>query len=237
MYKGRLLRLLSFLGLTGVLAVLASSAALAQPAPVYCLDGSTVTLPVTLTLEGHSRALTQSLVDGFIVPNSFDHSTFYTVVLPGFPVLFFSAPAGPSDDPSGFSSIFEKHSIHAGACTGREAGVPRSFWACYSKTQTDPMVAGLEGTAKGLYALGMSVPYATLDPLSSTKLNSGVYLTCTLPTGYSVKSGVAVSTGGGEIWDSTGTVPGAIPATTSYVQYLLTAPETAGGYTQLAVKQ
>jgi hypothetical protein len=145
MYKRQVLRLLSFVGLTSVLAVLASSAALAQPAPTYCLDGRTTTLPTTMTLDGLSRSLTEALADN-IIASSFDHSTFYLEIFAG--KLFFDIPDDPSFVPGPVSS---KHSIHSGACTGGEhvavAGASFMCGAGYGVTSTPDYIAGKSATA------------------------------------------------------------------------------------------
>ena len=75
--------------------------------------------------------------------------------------------------------------------------MPRKFLGCYSAFQTDPAP----------FAEGMTPPYAVMEPVSATSLGNGFYLICRLPAGYSVKAGVAVSTGfGGPVLDSTGSI-------------------------------
>lgn len=76
--------------------------------------------------------------------------------------------------------------------------VPRNFWLCFSKSR-NPAVYD-RGLAEKLYADGYTVPYAVQEAVSDTAIGNGVYLTCDLPAGYSVKAGVAVSTGGGDIF-------------------------------------
>jgi hypothetical protein len=75
-----------------------------------------------------------------------------------------------------------------------------------------------------LFEEGYWVPFAVQAPVSDTNIGNGIYLTCNLPDGYTVKSGVAVSTGGGEIYTG--------PA--DLVNYMLT--QMPLDYTVLAAK-
>ena len=75
----------------------------------------------------------------------------------------------------------------------------RSFWLCYSIFQTDPAPYS-RSDALANRAAGRTVPFAVPDPLSRTRLANGLYLVCNLPAGYTVRNGVAVSTGSGEIF-------------------------------------
>ena len=101
-------RLLSVCGLAGLIAVSASTAALAQTAP-DCVNGTTTTLPTTLTFSGGSRALAEATADA-IISNSFDGSTFYL----GFAI----GGGGPiSSSPTRRPSIQRRLSLRATAPT------------------------------------------------------------------------------------------------------------------------
>lgn len=116
------------------------------------------------------------------------------------------------------------NTVTLGACgVGAAVFTDREFWLCYSRSQVDPAVYS-RGRAIKLYEDGYTVPYAIQVPVSDTNIGNGVYLTCNLPTGYTVKSGVAVSTGGGEIYGG--------PA--DLVNYMLT--QMPLDYTRLATK-
>jgi hypothetical protein len=79
------------------------------------------------------------------------------------------------------------------------SGGDRHYWLCYAAGQVDPGVYPRE-VAEALFAhgTGYTVPLAVREPVSRTQIGH-VYLTCTLPAGYTVVEGAAVSTGRGEI--------------------------------------
>lgn len=113
--------------------------------------------------------------------------------------------------------------VSEGPCTAPTVSADRSFWLCYSNSQTDPAVYS-RSSAINLYEAGYRVPFAIRDPLSRTNIGNGIYLMCNLPAGYTVQSGIAVSTGGGDLY--------ANPA--SLVAYML--GEMPLDYTRLAVR-
>lgn len=91
------------------------------------------------------------------------------------------------------------NTITEGACDAPgQVFSDRNFWLCFSKSRNPAVYS--RGVAMKLYEDGYTVPHAIQAPVSDTNIGNGVYLTCNLPTGYTVKSGVAVSTGGGEIY-------------------------------------
>ncbi len=115
------------------------------------------------------------------------------------------------------------NTITAGPCGDPTVSTDRSFWLCYANGQTDPGVYS-RSRAIELYEAGYRVPFAVRDPLSGTNVGNGMYLTCTLPAGYVVQAGVAVSTGGGDLYTSP----------SSLVAYML--GEMPLDYTRLAAR-
>ncbi len=184
-----------------VVALVAAMAtpALAQvPAPtLYCVNGATTTLPVTITGGGGaSFELTEFGADFFL--SAPGNGTFYVgiSIAAGTPLAVRHRPP-PFDVNTILQPGYSTNTVSRGACTAAFVNLDRNFWLCYSGFQTDPAVYS-RSEAIANYTAGMTVPFAVREPLSSTRLTSGLYLVCNLPAGYSAQSGVAVSTGSGE---------------------------------------
>jgi hypothetical protein len=141
-------RLLSVCGLAGLIAVIAATAALAQTATVYCVNGATTTLPTTLTFAGGSREFGEGTA-GAVISNSFDNSTFYLGFTSGGAGPFFFIPDSPTFDPATFLAPgYSTNSVSRGACApGTHPKVPGSSFMCASGyvAQSNPdYVAGKE---------------------------------------------------------------------------------------------
>jgi hypothetical protein len=159
MGRGRAMKLLSASGLVGLLAVLAATAALAQTAPVYCVNGATTTLPTTITFAGGSRALTEAVANN-IVSSSFDNSTFYLGFAIGGGGPFFFIPDSPTFDPAtALAPGYSTNSLRPGACAAgaRIPGVPGSSFMCAS---------GYGAQSNPDYVAGKSATETYLDPAS-----------------------------------------------------------------------
>lgn len=221
------------------IAVIAVPVAMADghevPAPVYCLDGQTVTLPVTMSVPQGSRTLTEGIANTAISTSNGYFFLGYVAQMSGVFFLF-------TDDEESAEEVFEPgysgpHRVQAGACAPGAAPFvpppPPMLPACYSRFQVDPAYYPF-ALAQSLYKLGYWRPYAVASPVSRTNLNNGYYLTCQLGS-RTVKNGAAISSGiGGTPYDSTGTIAGATPATAAYVQYLLSDPHLMGGFLEIA---
>jgi hypothetical protein len=194
-------RIVTLILVVFALAALAVPSAPAQEAPlVFCLNGTTITagddvIPLLRWLDPS--------IPGQIGVIPLDDAI-------AAEIRVFIAQGGTFV----IEGLTEVNTVSEGACAGGAAHIPRKFLGCYSVFQADPAP----------YAEGMTPPYAVMEPVSATSLGNGFYLTCRLPAGYSVKAGVAASTGfGGPVLDSTATIPGAVPFPASVIEYLLTA--------------
>ena len=139
-------RLLSASGLTGLVAVIAATAALAQTAPVYCVNGATTTLPTTLTFAGGSRVFTEATA-GSVIGNSFDNSTFYLgFTIGGAGPFFFIPPSSTFDPATTLAPGYSTNSVSLGACAaGSHPKVPGSSFMCapgYGALSNPDYVAG-----------------------------------------------------------------------------------------------
>jgi len=168
----------------------------------YCLDGESMTLPVPVSADQGSRDLTQDIADAIIDETG---GPFFFGFFDELDRLVFLLSSDVGDAEEFLEPGYTAHTITKGACQAAFVNLDRNFWLCYSKSQTDPAVYS-RSQAIELFDAGYWVPYAVMDPLSGTKLNSGLYLVCNLPAGYTAKGGVAVSTGGGEMYDDPGVV-------------------------------
>ena len=132
---GKVKRLLSVSGLVALVAVIAATVAPAQPAPapVYCVNGGTTTLPTTLTFSGGSAVFTQSVAE-FMISRSFDQSTFYlgNSITTGTPV-FVSLRPPPFNPGTILAPGYSTNSVSLGACTAASPrGGPGSSFMCAS---------------------------------------------------------------------------------------------------------
>jgi len=127
---GNVKRLVWVSGLAGFVAVIAATAALAQPATTYCVNGTATTLPTTVTFVGGSRILTEGTAE-FIISNSFDHSTFYVGFFLGGTRAFIVTPRSPADAAS-LAPGYSTNSVSRGACAVRHVAVPGSSFMCAS---------------------------------------------------------------------------------------------------------
>jgi hypothetical protein len=193
--RGRVLGSLVMCAL--VVFVAAITAAPAHAQTPYCVNGATTTLPVTLTGGGGATfVLTESGAEFFLAAPG--NGTFYIglSIAAGTPLALRHRPP-PFDPATILQPGYSTNTVSRGACTAAFVNLDRNFWLCYSRFQTDPAVFS-RSEAIANYTAGMTVPFAVREPLSSTRLASGLYLVCNLPAGYTAQSGVAVSTGGGE---------------------------------------
>lgn len=184
-----------------LLGVVFSATAGAQaPETLYCLNGVPTTLPADIVFTSDEQGsetgeLWEELALTIIADTG---GLFYTGWHPGDieePGWYFFW----GEDPAGFLDPgYTTNTVTEGACSAADVFVDRSFWLCFSKSRNPALYS--RGLAEKLYADGYTVPYAAQEPVSDTAIGNGVYLTCALPTGYSVKTGVAVSTGGGDIF-------------------------------------
>lgn len=205
-------------------AVVLSATAVAAPETVYCLNGVSTTLPAEVVFTTEEDSFTGEIWEELALIIIEDTGgLFYTGWYPGN-----GDPADWyfywGDDPGGFLDPgYTTNTVTEGACTAPGAVfVDREFWLCFSQSRNPAIYP--RGVAETLHEDGYTVPYAAQEAVSDTAIGNGVYLTCALPAGYSVKAGVAVSTGGGDIY----TGPPAL------VQYML--EEMPLDYTVLIAK-
>ena len=183
-----------------LLAVLAATALAVPvghaqtPPPSYCVDGQSVTLPVPISAAQGSRDLTQGIADLIIATTG---GPFFFGSIGGS--LFFLITADEGVAQSILAPGYTAHTVTSGACKATFVHLDRNFWLCYSPNQVDPAVYS-RSQAIANFQAGMTVPFAVREPLSNTRLASGLYLVCNLPAGYTPQGGVAVSTGGGEMY-------------------------------------
>lgn len=200
-------RIITIVAAALAVAALAASAALAgsqgsanTEATQYCLDGQTVTLPVEFNYSGGgSRMLTEGIADG-IIDTTGGHFFFGKMNAPPS-LLVFLLSSDSSDAEDFLEPGWTAHTVSSGACEAPEqpaVSADRNFWLCPSASRNPAVYSRADANTN--YAAGMTVPYAVQAAVSDTNIGNGVYLTCNLPAGYTVKSGVAVSTGGGEIY-------------------------------------
>ena len=161
-------RLVLVCALAGLIAVTAATAAIAQPTSVYCVNGTTTTLPTTITFAGGSRSLTEATA-GVVISNSFDHSTFYLGFAIGGSTAFFFIPDSTFDPDATLAPGYSKNSVSQGACssTTRHVAVPGSSFMCGSgygaqsgpdyvagKATTEEYLAGDPGRHYAFYVEG-----------------------------------------------------------------------------------
>jgi hypothetical protein len=155
----RLLSVCALAGLIAVIAVIAATAATAAPASVYCVNGTTTTLPTTLTFAGGSRVFGAATADA-VIANSFDHSTFYLGFVIGGSTAFFFIPDSSTFDPDAtLAPGYSTNSVSAGACTAKSAhvAVPGSSFMCgggYGEGSNPDYVAGKATTEEYLAGAG-----------------------------------------------------------------------------------
>jgi hypothetical protein len=146
-------RILAVAGTAVFLAVVGATAAPAQTATTYCVNGSSTTLPTTITFAGGSRVFTEGFAE-IVFANSFDQSTFYLGFLTGGSTAFFLIPDGSIDPNALLEPGYSVNTIRPGACTGgRIVGVPGRSFMCaagYGEVSTPDFVAGKEATEKYL---------------------------------------------------------------------------------------
>ncbi len=154
-------RLLSVAVLTGFLAVAAATTAAttAQAAPdtIYCVNGTSTTLPTTLTFSGGSRVLTEGTANAIIM-FSFNNSTFYLGFTSGGGGPFFFIPDSPTFDPATvLAPGYSTNSVSQGACAAgtRVPGIPGSSFMCAS---------GYGAQSNPDYVAGKSATETYLDP-------------------------------------------------------------------------
>lgn len=171
------------------------------PVTVYCLNGVSTTLPAEVVFTSDEQGsetgvLSEELALEIIADAG---GLFYTGWHPGDieePGWYFFW----GEDPAGFLDPgYTTNTVSEGACSAAAfVHVDRSFWLCFTKSRNPAVYP--RGLAMKLHEDGYTVPYAAQAPVSDTNIGNGVYLTCAMPAGYSVKAGVAVSTGGGDIF-------------------------------------
>jgi hypothetical protein len=194
--RGRVLGSLVLCALVVFAAALTAKPATAQT--VYCLNGATTTLPASVTFAGGSAVVTESVAE-FVIARAFDRSTFYVgISITTGTTVVVAARQPPFDPGTLLQPGFSTNTVTRGACTAALVHLDRNFWLCYSRSQTDPALYS-RSEAIANYTAGMTVPFAVREALSNTRLASGLYLVCNLPAGYVTQSGVAVSTGSGEV--------------------------------------
>lgn len=191
-------------------AALFATAALAVPAlatgengaaqSVFCLNGVSTTLPAEVVFTTEEDSETGELWEELALTIIEDTGgLFFTGWHPGNgedPGWYFYW----GDDPDGFLDPgYTTNTVTEGACSAPGAVFEdRTFWLCFSESRNPAVYP--RGLAEQLHKDGYTVPYAAQEAVSDTAIGSGVYLTCAMPAGYSVKAGVAVSTGGGDIY-------------------------------------
>jgi opacity protein-like surface antigen len=199
---GKIKKLLSISGLAALVAMVATTAALAQPAPasVYCVNGATTTLPITLTFAGGSRVFGEGTAEA-VISNSFDNSTFYLGRTSGGAGPFFFIPDSPTFDPAtALAPGYTTNSVSRGACTTgtRAPGIPGSSFMCASGygAQSNPdYVAGKSATETYLDpALGRHYAFFVQGDLNGVQLAQAAEgstpagsFYCRLPEGLKVQ--------------------------------------------------
>lgn len=200
-------RIMMFLAMVFLLAAIAVPAALAAgneestplPQNSYCLNGENVALPAPVSFGDVTRMLSQTVAEIVITDPEFN-GMFWMGYLEGTTTVVLAPPdlrdALADTPPPSFNTVAR------GSCAKPVAQPDRNFWLCYSRHQVDPAVYSRSDAVR-LYddGKGYWVPYAVKAAVSKTNIGNGVYLTCSIPAGYAV-TGNAVSTGGGEPFDS-----------------------------------
>ncbi len=222
----------------GVLAVAALAVPTAtgqQASPLHCLDGQTVTLPVSVSAAQGSGVLDAGQAGSIIASTG---GPFFFGELTGpSTLLVFLLTSNIVTAEAFLEPGFTQHTVTAGACPAGPfvPPPPPVLPACYSTHQVDPGYWP-NAIAKALYTLGYWRPYAVTEPVSNTNLGNGYWLTCRLD-GRTVKNGAAISSGmGGRPVDSTGTIPGAAQWPAAAVMDLLTNPDRMGEFVEIAVR-
>jgi hypothetical protein len=118
---------------TALVALVAAITAGPAPAQtVYCVNGATTTLPITLTFAGGSRVFGEATAEA-VISISFDHSTFYLGFAIGGAGPFFFIPDDPAFDPdANLAPGYTRHSVSHGACTAAHPVVPGAAFMCGS---------------------------------------------------------------------------------------------------------
>lgn len=204
---------------------------------VYCLDGQTVTLPVEVFAEQGSRNLTEGIADTIIGATG---GAFFLGYVEQLGIVAFLFSSDVNDANEFLEPGWTSHFVSKGACAQSPVPFvpppPPDLPACYSQFQVDPGYWPY-AMARELFAAGYWRPYAVAEPVSRTNLGNGYYLTCKLPVGFTVKNGAAISSGiGGQVVDSTGTIPGAVPWPSSAINYVLSHPDRMGEFVQVATR-
>jgi hypothetical protein len=182
------------------MAAIAATAAIAQPAPVYCVNGTTTTLPTTVTFVGGSELLTEDGAE-FVIARAFDHSTFWLGISTssGTVVLVAFRPA-PFDPASFFAPGYSTNSVSRGACSSStpHVAVPGSSFMCGSgygaqsgpdyvagKATTEDYLAGDSGRHYAFYVQG-DLNGGQLAQAAADSTPAGSFY-CKLPEGLKVE--------------------------------------------------
>ena len=144
MGRGRLLRPLAAFGVTVLVAAVAATAARAQT--VYCVNGSSMTLPTTITGGGGSFVFTEFGAE-FVLASPEANGTFYVgiSIATGGTLLVRHRPP-PFNPATILQPGFSTNTVARGACAGAlHPVVPGAAFMCgagYGESSTMDFVAG-----------------------------------------------------------------------------------------------
>jgi hypothetical protein len=201
-HKGGTMRgraLASLVLCTALVALVAAiMAGRASAQTVYCVNGATTTLPITLTFAGGSRVFTEATAEA-VIANSFDHSTFYLGFTIGGAGPFFFIPDATFDPDAILAPGYTRHSVSRGACTAFKPGVPGAAFMCgsgYGPLSGVDYVSGREAVGSYLTgATGRHYAFFVLGDLNGaqraqpvgTAAPAGSFY-CSLPAGLRVEA-------------------------------------------------
>jgi hypothetical protein len=163
MMRGDLKRLLSVAGLAGLVAMIVATAALAQAEPVYCLNGTTTTMPAFVPYAGNVPGAGVSLgpagAEG-IIGDSSGPVTFYVGLSKVLQRTFLLIADGTINPETFYVPGYSTNSISRGACAATAAahvGVPGASFMCgaaYGARSHPDYVAGRDATSDYLAGAG-----------------------------------------------------------------------------------